>query len=65
MGFLDTLLGDVLDISKTVQGFKEELVNEFIGSKEDIGELKNTVNEIAGELTGKGVPSSTDLNQKN
>lgn len=60
MGFLDSLLGDALDVSKTIQGLKEELVSEFIGSKEDVSEFRKTVSEIADELTGKDAPSSTD-----
>lgn len=60
-----SFITDLLGVSDDIKALKAEFVEEILGSQQDIDELRNTVNQIAGEFTGKGVPSSNDLNQKN
>ena len=49
MGFFDDIFTDVRSFTDEIQGLKDELVSSVL---DPTGELRNTVNEIAGELTG-------------
>ncbi len=55
MGFLDDIFKDVKVFTDEIQSLKEELVSSVVDPS---GELRNTVNEIAGEITGTSQPSS-------
>jgi hypothetical protein len=49
MGFLDDIFKDVKVFTDEIQSLKEELVSSVV---DPTGELRNTVNEIAGEIVG-------------
>jgi len=55
MGFLDDLIKDVRVFTDEIQDIKQELVSSVLDPS---GELRSTVSEIAGEITGKN--SSSD-----
>ncbi len=55
MGFFDDLFTDVRAFTDEIQGLKDELVSSVLDPS---GELRDTVNEIAGEITGKGSSTS-------
>ncbi len=58
MGFLDEILADVKVFTDEIQSLKEELVSSVI---DPTGQLRNTVNEIAGEIAGTNpTPPPTD-----
>ena len=51
MGFFDDIFADVKVFTDEIQGLKDELVSSVL---DPTGELRDTVTEIAGELTGSG-----------
>jgi len=51
MGFFDDIFKDVNAFTNEIQNLKDELVSSVL---DPTGELRDTVSEIAGELTGKG-----------
>jgi hypothetical protein len=53
MGFLDDLFADVKVFTDEIQDLKQELVSSVL---DPTGELRNTVNDIASEVTGKITP---------
>jgi len=55
MGFFDDIFADVRTFTDEIQNLKEELVSSVL---DPTGELRDTVNEIAGELTGTGTQVS-------
>ncbi|MDB5162495.1 MAG: hypothetical protein JWO54_684 [Candidatus Saccharibacteria bacterium] len=55
MGFFDDLFSDVRAFTDEIQELKQELVSSVL---DPTGDLRNTVNEIAGEVTGKPVSST-------
>ena len=57
MGFLEDIFADVKVFTDEIQNLKEELVSQVI---DPTGELRNTVNDIAGQITGTSDTSSTD-----
>jgi hypothetical protein len=58
MGFLDDIFSDVRAFTDELQDLKQELVSSVLDPS---GELRDTVNEIAGEITGKpSAPSVTN-----
>ena len=59
MGFLDDLIKDVRVFTDEIQEIKQEFVSSVLDPS---GELRSTVNEIAGDITGKS--SSSDTNKK-
>jgi len=50
MGFFDEIFADVKVFTDELQDLKQELVSSVLDPS---GELRDTVNEIAGEITGK------------
>jgi len=50
MGFFDDIFTDVRAFTDELQDLKQELVSSVL---DPTGELRDTVNEIAGEITGK------------
>jgi division protein CdvB (Snf7/Vps24/ESCRT-III family) len=62
MGFLDDLVKDVRAFTDEIQEIKEELVSSVLDPS---GELRSTVNEIAGEITGKTTESPSETKSKN
>jgi hypothetical protein len=57
MGFFDDLFTDVRAFTDEIQTIKDELVSSVLDPS---GELRDTVNEIAGEITGKGPKPPTE-----
>jgi len=58
MGFFDDIFNDVRTFTDELQDLKQELVSSVL---DPTGELRDTVNEIAGEITGKpSTPSVTN-----
>jgi division protein CdvB (Snf7/Vps24/ESCRT-III family) len=55
MGFLDDIISDVRVITGQIDEFKQEFVSSVLDPS---GELRDTVNQIAGEITGKTSDSS-------
>ena len=51
MGFFDDIFKDVNAFTSEIQNLKDELVSSVL---DPTGELRDTVSEIASELTGKG-----------
>jgi len=51
MGFFDDIFKDVNAFTNEIQNLKDELVSSVL---DPTGELRDTVSEIASELTGKG-----------
>lgn len=49
MGFFDEILADVKVFTDEIQGIKDEFVSAVI---DPTGDLRDTVNDIAGQLTG-------------
>jgi hypothetical protein len=49
MGFIEDIFADVRVFTDEIQSLKEELVSSVI---DPTGQLRSTVNEIAGEITG-------------
>ena len=60
MGFFDDIFKDVNAFTNEIQNLKDELVSSVL---DPTGELRDTVSEIASELTGKGssAVSSNDV----
>jgi hypothetical protein len=50
MGFFDDIFNDVRTFTDELQDLKQELVSSVL---DPTGELRDRVNEIAGEITGK------------
>lgn len=50
MGFLDDILSDVRVFTNEIQDIKKEFVSSVLDPS---GEVRDTVNELTGKLTGK------------
>jgi len=59
MGFFDEIFTEVRAFTEEFQDLKQELVSSVLDPS---GELRDTVNEIAGEITGKSISSPADTN---
>ena len=57
MGFLDDLIKDVRSFTDEIQDIKQELVSSVLDPS---GELRDKVNEIAGEITGSNASSPSE-----
>lgn len=57
MGLFDGLFDDIKVFTDEFQGIKDELVSSVI---DPTGELRDTVSQIAGEITGNSTSPSSD-----
>jgi hypothetical protein len=57
MGFFDDLFNDVRVFTDEIQTIKDELVSSVLDPS---GQLRDTVNDIASEITGKGPTPPTE-----